>query len=185
MNSRKIIPKTIYLDMDGVLADFNLAARILINASEVDEQAAFQQGSWKPEQWNKIKENPRFYLTLPKTNFADELVSIARTFRDKLDWDLKILTAIPRNNDMHWAFYDKILWQQQYYPDIPVMFGPYSKDKHQHCKPGDILIDDRQDNCNQWTRAFGTAIKIDQNPFPSLLYLKNILENLINEKTIL
>lgn len=185
MNNQKLIINTIYLDMDGVLADFNLAARLLINASELEEHEAFQKGSWKSEQWNKIKENPRFYSTLPKTDFADELVSLARQFRDRLGWNLKILTAIPRNNDMPWAFYDKILWQQKYFSDIPVMFGPYSKDKQLHCNTGDILIDDRKDNCDNWTKSFGISIKIDQNPRPALIQLTTIFQNLINEKIIL
>jgi hypothetical protein len=38
------------------------------------------------------------------------------------------------------------------------MFGPYSKDKHQHCRPGDILIDDRSSNIEEWQAAGGIAI---------------------------
>ena len=38
------------------------------------------------------------------------------------------------------------------------MFGPYSKDKHQHCEPGDILIDDRSSNIEEWRAVGGIAI---------------------------
>ena len=38
------------------------------------------------------------------------------------------------------------------------MFGPYSKDKWQHCNAGDILIDDRQSNIDEWRAAGGIAI---------------------------
>ena len=69
------------------------------------------------------------------------------------------LTAVPRNNDVKWAFYDKMIWASNYFPDIPVMFGPYSHDKHVHCQPGDVLIDDRTSNCTEWRRAGGIAIQ--------------------------
>lgn len=150
--------------MDGVLADFDQAAKTFLNASTEEFNQAKQNNKWNRTQWELIKtQNPRFYLTLPKTSLADDLVIVARKFRDQLDWDLKILTAIPSGNDMPWAFYDKILWQQKYYPDIPVMFGPYSRDKHLHCLPNDILIDDRIDNCNNWTNAKGIALRVNNN----------------------
>ena len=38
------------------------------------------------------------------------------------------------------------------------MFGPFSKDKHVHCQPGDILIDDRASNIEEWSAAGGVAI---------------------------
>lgn len=168
--------RTIYLDMDGVLADFDLAAKNFLKASDHDLLTTQQQGRWPREQWNLIKtHNPRFYRSLPKTLLADPLVDLARKFRDNYNWNLKILTAIPKDNDMPWAFYDKILWQQEHYSDIPVMFGPYSKDKHLHCLPNDILIDDRIDNCNDWTNAKGIALRVHNNFEEILSTLKKLL----------
>ena len=69
------------------------------------------------------------------------------------------LTAVPKGNDVKWAFYDKVNWATTRYPDIPVMFGPYSHDKHVHCKFGDVLIDDRTSNCTEWRNAGGIAIQ--------------------------
>lgn len=150
--------------MDGVLADFDQAAKTFLNATREEFDQAKQNNKWNRAQWELIKtHNPRFYLSLPKTSLADDLVTVARKFRDQLDWNLKILTAIPSGNDMPWAFYDKILWQQEYYPDIPVMFGPYSKDKFLHCNPNDILIDDRLDNCESWSKVQGIAIRVNNN----------------------
>jgi 5'(3')-deoxyribonucleotidase len=73
------------------------------------------------------------------------------------------LTAVPKGNDVPWAFYDKVVWVQNYFPDIPVMFGPFSKDKWQHCKPGDILIDDRKSNIAEWQAAGGRPILHEGN----------------------
>jgi hypothetical protein len=94
---------------------------------------------------------------------ADQLVTIARKYRDTLGWELIFLTAIPHGNDMPWSFWDKFTWAQQHYPDIPVWFGPYSQDKHLRVRtPGDILVDDRLDNCSAWTGAGGLAFKVAQ-----------------------
>jgi hypothetical protein len=65
---------------------------------------------------------------------------------------------VPKGNDVKWAFYDKVMWAQKYYPNIPVHFGPYSVDKWHHCQLGDILIDDRASNIEEWRAAGGIAI---------------------------
>jgi hypothetical protein len=39
-----------------------------------------------------------------------------------------------------------------------VRFGPYAEDKQRHCTPGDILIDDKLSNCEQWQAQGGWAI---------------------------
>lgn len=168
---------TLYLDMDGVLADFNKQAQTVLGASNQDTHAAAQRGRWPEEQWRKLKADPHFYRTLPKTEIADELVNVARTLRDEFGWQLFILTAIPKANDMPDAFHDKILWVQDYFPDLRVHFGPYSNDKFRHAKPGDVLIDDRKDNCTQWEAAQGLAIKVDDtNRTKAVDTLKQILE---------
>ena len=67
------------------------------------------------------------------------------------------LTAIPHDDTIPYAIYDKVRWADKHFPGIPVLFGPYSFDKQLHCKPRDILIDDRSDNCNDWRMAGGIA----------------------------
>lgn len=159
---------TIYIDMDGVLADFNAKAREVLGATEADSDAAAQAGRWPREKWETLKEIYHFYRILPKTPFADRLMDLARRYRDELGWRLHILTAIPSGNDVPQAFQDKIEWIQEYYPDVEVHFGPYSRDKAHHCRPGDILVDDRYDNCESWTRAGGQAIRVLKDPEPAL-----------------
>jgi 5'(3')-deoxyribonucleotidase len=154
---------TLYLDMDGVLADFNHRAREVLKASSSDERAAADRGRWPEAEWKKLKHVPNFYRHLPKTDIADRLVTLARKFRDELGWEVRILTAIPKGNDMPDAFQDKMEWMQEHYPDLRVNFGPYSKDKHRHARPGDYLVDDRRDNCREWTEANGVAIKVDDS----------------------
>jgi 5'(3')-deoxyribonucleotidase len=151
---------TLYLDMDGVLADFDASVQAVLSVTAEDQRAAALKGRWPDAQWQKLKSHPNFYRHLPKTDIADQLVALARRFRDELGWDLRVLTAIPRGNDVPDVFQDKIEWMQEYYPDVRVHFGPYSKDKQAHARPGDYLVDDRRENCAEWTQAGGLAIKV-------------------------
>lgn len=142
---------TLYLDMDGVVADFDAYAFAI---------AGFPPsgGFYNDEQWAEIAANDRLYRDLPKTAYADLLVDACKQYCQERNYQLMFLTAVPKGNDMHWSFYDKVQWAGKYFPDIPVHFGPYSKDKHVHCKPGDILIDDRSSNIEEWQVAGGHAI---------------------------
>jgi 5'(3')-deoxyribonucleotidase len=142
---------TLYLDMDGVVADFDeYAARTLgVPPSE---------GIYPDEVWYKLASNARLYRDLKKTSYADQLVAECEDFALTKGYNIYFLTAVPKGNDVKWSFYDKVLWAQQYFPGIAVMFGPYSKDKWQHCNAGDILIDDRQSNIDEWRAAGGIAI---------------------------
>lgn len=173
---------TIYIDMDGVLADFNAKAREVLGATEADSDSAAQVGRWPREKWETLKEIYHFYRILPKTPFADELMSLARRYRDELGWNLFILTAVPTGNDVPQAFQHKIEWIQEYYPDVEVHFGPYSRDKAHHCRAGDILVDDRYDNCESWTQAGGIAVKVNKDYSTALIELKNIFDNLCTTK---
>jgi 5'(3')-deoxyribonucleotidase len=142
---------TLYLDMDGVVADFDeYAARTL----GVPPSA----GIYPDEVWYKLASNARLYRDLVKTSYADELVFQCSRLAKLHNYELKFLTAVPKGNDVPWAFYDKVVWCQTYFPGIPVMFGPFSRDKHVHCQAGDILIDDRKSNIEEWQAAGGKAI---------------------------
>ena len=142
---------TLYLDMDGVVADFDeYAARTLgIPPSS---------GIYPEEVWYKLASNARLYRDLIKTPYADQLVDECKDLAATKEYNLLFLTAVPKGNDVKWAFYDKVVWAQNYFPGIPVHFGPFSKDKWQHCRPSDILIDDRLSNIEEWRVAGGIAI---------------------------
>jgi 5'-nucleotidase len=143
--------KRLFLDMDGVVADFDKYAYNTLGLIP-------SNGMYTPEVWQRLADNPRMYRDLPKTYYADKLVHTCRKFCRENNFELYFLTAVPKGNDIHWAFFDKVNWAQLYFNDIPVHFGPFSKDKHTHCKPGDILIDDRKSNIEEWKNAGGVAI---------------------------
>ena len=158
---------TIYLDMDGVVADFNGYAESVLGFSITEER-------WEEHQWLRLIENQRIYRDLKKTKEADTLVEFCRNLAQSKNWKLRFLTAVPKKNDVAWAFYDKINWASLYFSDIPVFFGPYSKDKWQHCIKGDILIDDRTSNIHEWTAAGGIGILHKGNLENTLSYLNRL-----------
>lgn len=142
---------TLYLDMDGVVADFDEYAYRTLGLPPSD-------GVYAQEDWVKLAENPRIYRDLVKTPYADDLVHFCKEYCTKHSYDLKFLSAVPKGNDVPWSFYDKVNWARNYYPTIPVFFGPFSKDKWQRCEPGDILIDDRSSNIVAWIGRGGRGI---------------------------
>lgn len=147
--------QTLHIDMDGVVADWNSYAMKILGSDSL-----MNNGRWPDKDWARLKSCKTFYRDLPKMKKADELMNLARRFRDELGWELYMLTAIPHNNDVPECFQHKVEWQQEFFPDVRVHFGPYSQDKKKHCKPGDILVDDRHDNCTDWRLAGGIAVQV-------------------------
>ena len=141
----------IYLDMDDVVADWMGYARKIVNRD-------WNYGQMIPQhEWNRLRDDQRMYRNLPLKEGAHDLVNWCREYCGKNNVGLFFLSAIPHNNDMPWAIQDKVFWAHEYFPDIPVFLGPYSHDKWRRCKPGDILIDDRTSNCQEWIREGGRA----------------------------
>ncbi len=160
---------TIYIDMDGVVADFDTPARAILKPTWEEQRHADATGRWPDTKWRTILNQQDFFRILPKMPQADELMALARRFETELGWRLRMLTAIPKKNDFPEAFQDKIDWMQEHYPGVRVCFGPYSQDKQQHCKPGDILVDDRASNIEEWQQAGGRTVRVLHNNYPQAL----------------
>ena len=144
----------IFLDMDDVVADWHSAAQEVLKLRWTKEGERIPQ-----EQWDRIKEDARFYSDLPLMPGAHELVDMCKRYISKNpEFNLVFLTAIPHDYCMPLATQDKVWWANRHFPGVPVTIGPFSHDKWRHCKNiGDILIDDRHSNCNEWIYAGGVA----------------------------
>ena len=112
---------------------------------------------------------------IPLLPWALEFVDEARGIARAANYAVRFLTAVPRRNDFPWAFEDKVHWANQYWPTIPVWFGPYSQDKQQRAAPGQILVDDRMVNIQEWRAHEGTGIHFHRNPDAVLAELRGIL----------
>lgn len=137
--------------MDDVVADWKSHAEEILG--HVIEPGGIRVPD---DEWAKLKKDQRFYRYLPIKKGGDELVTwVYRYCQNHTDTTMGFLTAIPHDNDMIWASYDKVMWANQNFRGIPVFFGPYSHDKYKHAEPGDILIDDRISNIKEWIDAGG------------------------------
>lgn len=143
---------TIYLDMDGVLADFD--AFVTKHMGRTFPHSIGPVGD--REMWNFLSTFPNLYLHLPPTEKCFELWDLANSLCERVE----ILTAIPRRDTIPTAREDKILWGQRNFGEhVIVNFGPYSKDKWKHAKCGDVLVDDRRGNIEQWV-SLGKGVGI-------------------------
>jgi 5'(3')-deoxyribonucleotidase len=145
----------LYLDCDDVVADWLSEANNYLNSS-YDE--VLDNGFRMPHsEYKRLVDHQRFYRNLDFLPGALELVDWARSYAHRKHRFLAFLSAIPHDNSVPHATYDKSLWAHEHFPDIPLFIGPYSTDKWKHCKPGDILIDDRIENCMDWEGVGGIA----------------------------
>lgn len=149
---------TIFLDMDDVVADFKGYARRILK-KEPESNFRYPQAEWE-----RLKDNPHIYRDLRVKDGAEDLVKWCHAWCIQHNEELFFLTALPRNNDIPWAIWDKVHWAKKHFPGIPVRFGPYSGDKWKHCEPGDILIDDRSSNCREWDAAGGRSFQYKSWP---------------------
>ena len=134
--------RTLYLDLDGVFADFDQA---VINATG---KMPHQLGTIE-QMWESLPKEG-FFEKMPPTWFCDWFYDAVRKVAKNKGWKVKILTAIPMRKSYPNAKVEKTAWVRKHLGRVPVVFGPYSKDKWKHAKPGDILLDDRKQNVLDW-----------------------------------
>lgn len=137
----------VYLDLDGVLADFDLHFK---NVFGVCPQTLSDKVLWQ-----KINSYDTFFLDLPLMPDAIELFEFLTD-----SFDVTILTACPKSNYQKSALQKKE-WVREHLCDkitiLPVMGGK-NKGLFMH-EEGDLLIDDMEKNCIAWRDLGGIAIK--------------------------
>lgn len=141
MNACRII----HLDLDGVLADFH---RGLVEATGQAPDAFSVD-----EMWARVAAIPEFFLGLATTAAAHELVAAARALGE-----VRILTAIPRRTTYPAAEEEKRRWVARHFGDLPVVVVQFARQKADHARSGDILIDDAAENVRRWVKAGGIGI---------------------------
>lgn len=142
-------PDRFYFDMDGVLADFDRHFQKFFPGKHDDD-------GWEWEDLHKLC--PDMYSVCPPMKDMYEMLDALKGYQHC--WH--ILTAIPKRWSWPDVTHQKRGWVKRYIPGIPddrILFGPYAEDKQFHCRGhGDILIDDKARNIEQWRRRGGTGI---------------------------
>jgi len=134
----------LYLDCDGVLADFDAGARAILGASPEEYGRRHNLG----KMWAKLARHPDFYGTLPLMPGAMQLFEAVRHLHPI------ILTGLPRGN---WAAPQKVRWAAEHFPGTPIITC-MAVDKRKHAQEGDVLVDDTLKHRHLWQEAGGIFI---------------------------
>jgi hypothetical protein len=163
----------VYIDMDGVIADFFGGVEKLYGVGHWKELNADNKLDLKQEVINRIS-GTDFFATLPKFESSGELISMVKEFTGG---NFSINTSPLRGDNENSAKYKK-LWIQNNIeqPDEIVVTGrkeSYAKDKASGTP--NILIDDRPVNIQRWQGAGGYGILYQANR-DSLTKVKQALD---------
>tara|TARA_R110000744_G_scaffold93128_1_gene179932 strand:- start:1472 stop:3145 length:1674 start_codon:yes stop_codon:yes gene_type:complete len=145
----------IYVDMDGVIADFEERFRDLSGM----EPREFQSKYGKNAFWDFIDEGDnkiKFWVGIPPMEGASQLIN----YVSKHDYAMLTAPSIKKQSRL-----GKSLWIRNHvgkiFPSKPTVIFKYAKEKHK-VKPSltekDILIDDKSSTIDNWTTAGGTGI---------------------------
>jgi len=139
------LTRRLFLDVDGVLADFDGGVRALLGSGPEAYEKAHGRGSF----WKHLARAPDFYGTLELLPDAEHLVEAVRHLRPTL------LTGLPIGN---WAAPQKRRWAARHFPNLDIITC-MARDKWRHANPGDVLVDDRLTARAPWKeRAQGIFI---------------------------
>ena len=136
--------RQLFLDCDGVLADFETGSVEMLGMPP----AAFEERHGKRAFWRDGARTKDFYLRLP-------LMADARTLFDAVaHLDPIILTGLPLGN---WAAPQKVRWADLHFPHTRIITC-MARDKYRHMKGADVLVDDRSDHRDKWEAAGGKFV---------------------------
>ena len=134
----------LYLDCDGVLADFDSAAERVLGLPPRE----FEKRHGLPEFWKRLACSPDFYASLPLMPDAMHLFQALRHL------DPIILTGCPRGG---WAEAQKVRWAAEHFPGTRIITC-MAIDKRRHARAGDILVDDTLRHRHRWEGAGGIFV---------------------------
>lgn len=149
----------LFLDADGVLADFDTGARRLLGMAP----RAFEAKHGRAAFWKRLATAKNFYGTLPEMPDAQMLFNAVKHLQPT------ILTGLPLGS---WAAPQKVEWAADHFPGVPIITC-MARDKHKHMHPGDVLVDDRENHRTAYEAA-GVIFVHHKNAEESLRQLATI-----------
>ena len=164
----------VYLDMDGVLADFFGGVEKMYGVEHWKQLTNDKTKDLKKEVIDRIT-GTDFFATLPKFSSADELISMVKKFTGGR---FSINTSPLRGDHENSSKYKKVWISNNIEkPDETIVTGrkeSYAKDKATGTP--NILIDDRPINIQRWQGSGGYGILYQANKDP-LSKVKEALDN--------
>jgi 5'(3')-deoxyribonucleotidase len=156
----RIRPPQLFLDCDGVLADFDRGAETVFGC----HPRKYENEHGTEKFWATLHAHPKFYENLPVMEDASALYEATRHLNPI------IITGCPQGG---WAQEQKLRWRNKNFPGVP-MITTLSKNKRDHAKPGDILIDDYLKYKHLWEEMGGVFIH-HNSALESLIMLSRVV----------
>lgn len=153
----------LFLDADGVLADFDEGVRRLLGAYPRDYERRHGRGSF----WKHLATAENFYARLPEMGDARLLFDGVKHLKPT------ILTGLPLGR---WAAPQKVEWAAEHFPGVPIITC-MARDKHKHMHSGDVLVDDRENHRAAYEEA-GVVFVHHRNAVDSLRQLAKIYSSI-------
>jgi hypothetical protein len=152
--------RILYLDMDGVISDFNkqvIKYTKLSLGEPLDSDLLTQKYGRKELLTIMDSGGEEFFSEMPIMKDMYELKSFI--FNNFIN--IKILSCIKGNPPATDRINGKLKWLKTYsfnLPDANIILIDKSVNKQKYARPNDILIDDMEININQWNQRGGIGI---------------------------
>ncbi len=134
----------LFLDCDGVLADFDGRATKVLGMPPSIYEEKYGTKSF----WDKIYADKNFFGLLTPMEDAYEL------FDAVVHLTPVILTGKPRGE---WAVEQKLAFRDKYFPGVEMVVCP-ARNKIKFAKPGDVIVDDREKYRQTWIDGGGVCV---------------------------
>jgi len=134
----------VFLDCDGVLADFDTYAEAYFGMNP----RAYEAKVGSAQFWAELEAKGDFYRNLPLMPDAMTLYEGVKHLNPT------ILTGCPRGD---WAQGQKVAWAAEHFPGVAIITCK-SANKRDYAKAGDVLIDDWAQHRHRWIEMGGIFI---------------------------
>ena len=184
LEEKEDLKNKIYLDMDGVLCDFEKGIHDIdgkTNAKDLFKQDANDKGLL----WKHIAKKGT-YDFFSQLEWLEEGKKLWAFLKDKPN--VEILSSIGNKNpDRKETHQAKVDWLKWHNINIPSNFSQSAREKQKWARrKGNILIDDYDNNIKQWNKAGGTSVHFKGDADEAIAELKkHIDENIVMEPYVI
>ena len=142
----------IYVDMDGVVADFDKRFTDLSGMSPSD----YESKNGKNAFWDfiDVKHKLAFWVGIPPMSDAQSLMD----YVSKHDYEMLTAPSIKKESLMGKGLWIRNWANKGLFPSKPKVNYKPAKNKHHFAAPNHILIDDKQSTIDSWNAAGGIGI---------------------------
>lgn len=142
----------IFVDMDGVVADFDKRFTDLSGMSPSD----FESKHGKTAFWDfiDVEHKLAFWIGIPPMPDAQTLID----FVSKYDYEMLTAPSIKKESLMGKGLWMKNWTKRGLFPSKPKVNYKPAKNKHQFAASNHILIDDKPSTIDSWKAAGGVGI---------------------------